>query len=137
MIQDSEKLIEKEKQRLEGLDVTTKEIEPLKLNNILLKLELFKDNEKTLLKILDQNKESKETLDLIQDMTYTMDNKQELEKALENIESKSDKGMLEKAKRMLRYSKIYTADTTGVRIAEDTSAYELGNKVDTISRYKI
>ncbi len=136
MMKDAEALIEAEEQRLEVSDNEAKEIEPLELNNLLLKLGLFKDNEKALLKMVDKNNENKETLDLIEDMIHTMDHKEELEKAFKAIDAESDETMLANAKETQRYRKIHRADITGVRVAGDTSAYEVGAKTDKFAQYR-
>lgn len=136
MMKDAEALIEAEEQKLEGSDNEAKEIVPLELNNLLLKLGLFKDNEKALLKMVDKNNENKEVLDLIEDMIHTMDHKEELEKAFKTIEKGSDEAILENAKQIQRSREIHRADVTGIRVAGDISAYEVGNQTDEFAQYR-
>lgn len=120
--------VEKEERQLKLLEEENKKVErdPVLLNNKLLKLSLIKENSKALIKEIENNKEDKEILELIEDISFNLDSKEDIKNLLNNIKAESPQNKLEQAKRNVVYEKIQGAGLDIFNI-NDTSAYELNS----------
>jgi hypothetical protein len=102
-----------------------KEKDNLVLNNQLLKLNLIKDNKKALLKEIENNKDDYELLEIIEDMSSSLSDNDEIKQSINAIKNQSPVAILEQAKQNLKYYEIQGTDLSKFN-DNSLSAYEIG-----------
>jgi len=100
LLDDINYLIEEEEKEIKGL--ANKDIDPLLENNILLRLNLIKDNKKALYNYLDDNRENDFIVNLISDINIDLKD-DDINILVNQIKADSRENKLERVKGDLRY----------------------------------